>query len=234
MRRKVDEVFVVMDKDLDGELTKDEFDELGHILTTLVGIDAELVGVAFDLIDSDNSGTLDEKEFTDVLFKMLKPPAAQDVLMIQKLVITTKQELQAEIGELRDGLSSRLSAVTAGLSTMESRLQHSMDQLVKQQFATMLEQVNASLDARLSDPLVALGDRHSLSEKRQQNHAKTLQRQRSRSTGRSQRPEESPRRGLDSLPPVPIRVARFDETTTADSSPRRPGDWDRDDTSFVE
>mmetsp|Transcript_124637 Transcript_124637/g.285500 ORF Transcript_124637/g.285500 Transcript_124637/m.285500 type:complete len:170 (+) Transcript_124637:183-692(+) len=169
---------------------------------------------------------------------MLKPPAAQDVLMIQKLVITMKQELQAEMCELRDGFSMGMSAVKAGMASMESRLQLHLDQLIKQQFATMFEQMNASLDTRLSEPLVASagGDRRGLSEKRQQSLPKSLHRQRSRSTGRGPRQEESPRkdRGLESLPPVPIRVARFDETTTADSSPRRQGDWDRDDTSFVE
>lgn len=85
LRARVREVFAQLDADHDGGISREEFTEKLDLLEKL-GIDQALVRSAFDIIDVNESDMLELDEFIKMIFKLLHPPEAQDLMKInQKL-----------------------------------------------------------------------------------------------------------------------------------------------------
>lgn len=86
LRARVGEVFAQLDADSNGSVSQEEFTVTAHSQLAKLGIEPGLVKSAFDIIDVDNNGKLELDEFIQMIFKLLHPPEAQDLLKIhQKL-----------------------------------------------------------------------------------------------------------------------------------------------------
>jgi len=101
---KVAEMFCATDADSDGQVTKDEFmtsmkrpDVLAYL--SEVGIDMRQAENLFDILDYDDSGSLDADEFSRGVLKARGEAQAQDVLSVQcelwRYELKIKDELQA-------------------------------------------------------------------------------------------------------------------------------------------
>lgn len=101
---KVTEVFNASDGNGDGVVTKEEFieamgrkDVLAYL--TEVGIDARQAENLFDILDYDDSGSLDSSEFRKGILKMRGEAQAQDVLAVQcslwRYELRVREDLQA-------------------------------------------------------------------------------------------------------------------------------------------
>ncbi|CAD7937834.1 unnamed protein product [Amoebophrya sp. A25] len=80
---KVEDLFAQMDADESGTISRDEFEAKTQLLEKL-GLDHSTIRLAFELIDDDRSGTLEMQEFIHMVFRLLHPPAAQDLLVVKR------------------------------------------------------------------------------------------------------------------------------------------------------
>eukprot|EP00747_Dinoflagellata_sp_TGD_P030585 gnl/TRDRNA2_/TRDRNA2_134735_c0_seq1.p1 gnl/TRDRNA2_/TRDRNA2_134735_c0~~gnl/TRDRNA2_/TRDRNA2_134735_c0_seq1.p1 ORF type:complete len:579 (-),score=125.67 gnl/TRDRNA2_/TRDRNA2_134735_c0_seq1:24-1760(-) len=87
MRDKVEYLFAQIDSDSSGGITKRELlnAQAAKELAKL-GIDRELMLQAFELMDTDDNDFLEMEEFLEIIFKLLHPPEAQDIILLQKRV----------------------------------------------------------------------------------------------------------------------------------------------------
>ncbi|KAF4674957.1 hypothetical protein FOL46_003403 [Perkinsus olseni] len=95
LRERIVEVFDAMDVDGSGTLTENEFNAQAASRLQKLGVDEDVVAVAFQIIDSSGHGCIDQDEFVQMLLKMLHPPTTQDLLLLQKN-LTMVQTLLAE------------------------------------------------------------------------------------------------------------------------------------------
>lgn len=86
LRERVKEVFTMIDHDMSGHITKEEFHSMGRENLMKLGIDEEVLNGGFDIMDTSGDGHLEVDEFLQMIFKLLHAPQTQDVLKIhQKL-----------------------------------------------------------------------------------------------------------------------------------------------------
>eukprot|EP00747_Dinoflagellata_sp_TGD_P102020 gnl/TRDRNA2_/TRDRNA2_168530_c1_seq2.p1 gnl/TRDRNA2_/TRDRNA2_168530_c1~~gnl/TRDRNA2_/TRDRNA2_168530_c1_seq2.p1 ORF type:complete len:633 (+),score=147.26 gnl/TRDRNA2_/TRDRNA2_168530_c1_seq2:94-1992(+) len=87
LRQHIMDVFGQMDVDNSGVLSKDEFNNQ-HAVDILrkLGIDSSLLLNAFDLLDRNNDGSLERKEFIDMIFTLLESPKAEDLLTMHSRI----------------------------------------------------------------------------------------------------------------------------------------------------
>eukprot|EP00746_Dinoflagellata_sp_MGD_P147060 gnl/MRDRNA2_/MRDRNA2_79448_c0_seq1.p1 gnl/MRDRNA2_/MRDRNA2_79448_c0~~gnl/MRDRNA2_/MRDRNA2_79448_c0_seq1.p1 ORF type:complete len:577 (+),score=100.44 gnl/MRDRNA2_/MRDRNA2_79448_c0_seq1:99-1829(+) len=80
---RVQDVFNVLDIDSSGSVTMSEFRHGGgHKLLQEIGISKDIVENAFHFIDADTSGEFEVDEFLHAVLKLLQPPQAQDIQLL--------------------------------------------------------------------------------------------------------------------------------------------------------
>eukprot|EP00747_Dinoflagellata_sp_TGD_P015993 gnl/TRDRNA2_/TRDRNA2_124774_c1_seq1.p1 gnl/TRDRNA2_/TRDRNA2_124774_c1~~gnl/TRDRNA2_/TRDRNA2_124774_c1_seq1.p1 ORF type:complete len:456 (+),score=93.72 gnl/TRDRNA2_/TRDRNA2_124774_c1_seq1:73-1368(+) len=85
LREKVEYLFESMDVDGSGSVSRTEFMNMNSAKQLeKLGIDRQLLQHAFDIIDCDEDGALEMEEFLEVIFKLLHPPEAQDVILLKR------------------------------------------------------------------------------------------------------------------------------------------------------
>lgn len=86
MRIDVEHLFQQIDPDGSGFITRQEFEECSGLSQLVnMGIDKDVLKNAFDILDSNEDGKLEMKEFIEI-FKCLHPPSSQDVLAIHSRI----------------------------------------------------------------------------------------------------------------------------------------------------
>lgn len=93
LRIRVEEVFASIDEDESGTITRKEFGADAKRLLKRLGIDSHLLQNAFDIIDVDDSNSLDMNEFISMIFRLLHPPKTQDVLIIHRKIDRLAEQL---------------------------------------------------------------------------------------------------------------------------------------------
>jgi len=84
-RIQVEDLFEQIDIDGSGSLTRSEFHKFNAPeLLEKLGIDETVLKHAFDIMDVDGNTCLQMSEFIEMIFKLLHPPEAQDVLVIHR------------------------------------------------------------------------------------------------------------------------------------------------------
>lgn len=103
LQRRIEEIFMDMDIDESGTLTRDEF-EGSDAMESLeaLGIESHVCKNAFDILDVNRDGHLASAEFVRMIFKCLHPPHAEEIL-----------ELEARVDKIADvvGLGRKAIAV---------------------------------------------------------------------------------------------------------------------------
>lgn len=87
LMRRVEEIFLEMDTDDSGTVTREEF-QAGNTLDQLesLGIEPQVSKNAFDILDVDRDGQLAADEFIRMIFKCLHPPHSEEILEIEARV----------------------------------------------------------------------------------------------------------------------------------------------------
>merc|ERR1740129_1816048 len=86
-QRRVEELFLSLDADGNGQLSRQEFEESGAMAQLRkLGIDDGILKNAFDILDTDGDGKLESREFAHMIFKCIHPPQSQDILEIENKV----------------------------------------------------------------------------------------------------------------------------------------------------
>jgi len=80
---KIEDLFLEMDLDESGSISREEFGDKIELLEKF-GLDQTTIKLAFDLIDADRSGQLEMQEFIHMVFRLLHPPASQDLLCVKR------------------------------------------------------------------------------------------------------------------------------------------------------
>jgi voltage-gated sodium channel len=103
LQKRIEEIFMDMDTDESGTLTRDEFETSDALMALeAIGIEGHICKNAFDILDSNRDGCLASHEFVRMIFKCLHPPHAEEIL-----------ELEARVDKIADvvGLGRRAIAV---------------------------------------------------------------------------------------------------------------------------
>eukprot|EP00746_Dinoflagellata_sp_MGD_P005889 gnl/MRDRNA2_/MRDRNA2_111418_c0_seq1.p1 gnl/MRDRNA2_/MRDRNA2_111418_c0~~gnl/MRDRNA2_/MRDRNA2_111418_c0_seq1.p1 ORF type:complete len:622 (+),score=111.43 gnl/MRDRNA2_/MRDRNA2_111418_c0_seq1:130-1995(+) len=98
LEHRVMEVFSCIDLDGSGTVSRDEFNRHGVQQQLIkLGISGDIVRNAFDILDCDDSGYFESKDFMSMVFKLLNPPQSQDIQVLnQKLSeIAAQMNIQA-------------------------------------------------------------------------------------------------------------------------------------------
>jgi len=125
---KITKIFSMSDADGDGEITKEEFmDALKRkdILAYLedVGIDVRQAEDLFEILDYDDSGSLDAKEFTSGVLKARGGALAKDILAVQCELWRYEGQLRREIQNLCRGIDRRVTQVNSEIDGIHSDLE---------------------------------------------------------------------------------------------------------------
>jgi len=87
LRQRVADLFEEVDTDGSGTLTRQEFDHSGaKTALEQIGIDGPVLTNAFEILDTNNDNQIELGEFTEMIFKCLQAPQAQDILHIQNKI----------------------------------------------------------------------------------------------------------------------------------------------------
>merc|ERR1712185_606238 len=113
---KIHEVFVAADHDGNGSLTKDEFIqalEREDVMMYLheIGIDVRQAQNLFDVLDYDESGFLDAKEFLDGVMKARGEAKAKEILSVQCDVWRTDKLVETQLATLDRSAQRRMDVV---------------------------------------------------------------------------------------------------------------------------
>lgn len=126
LKHHVEDIFLTMDIDDDGEVSREEFEDSG-VLQDLgrLGIEPQVAKNAFDICDSDRSGTLQAQEFTRMIFKCLHEPHSEDVMEVEcrvdRLADTVGLGRNAiRVGKDKSSKSEANLSVSSGSSTHHS------------------------------------------------------------------------------------------------------------------
>lgn len=124
------QVFDAMDVDGSGTLTENEFNAQAAYRLQKLGVDEvcllydivqnvfqDVVAVAFQIIDSSGHGCIDQDEFVQMLLKMLQPPTAQDLLLVQKNLTM----VQTLLGDYIKRTALRYQRLEAKIDNLGSR-----------------------------------------------------------------------------------------------------------------
>ncbi|EEQ98642.1 conserved hypothetical protein [Perkinsus marinus ATCC 50983] len=117
LRERIVEVFDAMDVDGSGTLTENEFNAQAAYRLQKLGVDEDVVAVAFQIIDSSGHGCIDQDEFVQMLLKMLQPPTAQDLLLVQKNLTM----VQTLLGDYIKRTALRYQRLEAKIDNLGSR-----------------------------------------------------------------------------------------------------------------
>lgn len=125
---KVSQVFKHTDTDGNGQITKSEFHEAikrddVHAYLVDVGVDVRQAENLFDILDFDDSGSLDVGEFTSGILRSRGQAQAKDVLSVQCSLWRTEKELRTAIESLCRRAESRLATVDAEIDLLREDLQ---------------------------------------------------------------------------------------------------------------
>merc|ERR1719463_444965 len=124
------EVFRIADKDGSGDLTKDEFIEAlkkPDVMKLLYEVEIDMRGAEglFDILDYDDSGSLDVTEFIEGCMRARGGAKAKDVLALQCDLWRTQQGVKSELQALRDMMSRRFGRLE---EEFEPLRRHFLDQ----------------------------------------------------------------------------------------------------------
>jgi len=113
---QVFEIFYKADVNQDGLVTKPEFlraleqkDVMRKLL--LIGIDVRKAKNLFDILDYDNSGSLDLQEFIHGMMRARGEAQAKDVLALQCDVMRAEQQFREELQHCRDCFIQRMDPI---------------------------------------------------------------------------------------------------------------------------
>merc|ERR1712139_292652 len=109
---KIYEVFRIADADGNGELTKEEFiNALGdpEVIKYLHQVEIDMRGAEglFDILDYDESGSLDTAEFIEGCMRARGDAKAKDVLAVQCDLWRTQQWVRTELDKVNTNMMSR-------------------------------------------------------------------------------------------------------------------------------
>lgn len=113
---KIFEVFRTADVDGNGELTRTEFLQALHrpdVVKYLheVGIDARQAENLFEILDYDESGSLDAHEFIEGVMKARGEARAKDVLAVQCDLWRSEQKMRKDLQAIRDETDKRMDSI---------------------------------------------------------------------------------------------------------------------------
>jgi voltage-gated sodium channel len=113
---KISEIFVASDANHDGEVTKQEFCaamEREDVMRYLqqIGIDVRQAENLFDILDYDESGSLDAQEFTQGVLKARGEAKARDLLTVQCDLWRYEQKFRKDLYELCENMNDKCSSV---------------------------------------------------------------------------------------------------------------------------
>lgn len=127
--RKIYDVFRNADVDGDGELTRDEFlqglkDPIINQNLHEVGIDVRRAENLFDVLDLDESGVLDVREFVEGVLRARGPAMSKDLMCIHCDLLRSKNSLKQGAYEFRKDLwrtgKAALSEAEGALTDLDS------------------------------------------------------------------------------------------------------------------
>lgn len=123
--QKIYEVFLIADKDRSGELTKDEFLEALHnadVMKLLYEVEIDMRGAEglFDILDYDESGSLDVTEFIEGCMRARGDAKAKDVLALQCDLWRTQQWVRTELMQMSDTVLGRFCTLEAEINSISS------------------------------------------------------------------------------------------------------------------
>lgn len=114
--QKISDIFVASDIDKNGEVTKDEFcaamerDDVMRYLQQ-IGIDVRQAENLFDILDYDESGSLDAQEFSSGVMKARGEAKARDLLTVQCDLWRYEQKFRKDLYELCENMNSKCNTV---------------------------------------------------------------------------------------------------------------------------
>merc|ERR1719487_687797 len=86
LKQRVKDIFHLLDANDDGTISREEFQEDAVEKLELLGIEPQVSRNAFDILDVDRDGQLSPDEFIRMIFKILHPPHAEEILEIEARV----------------------------------------------------------------------------------------------------------------------------------------------------
>jgi len=117
----VENLFNNIDNDQSGHITREEaINEETKKRLRKLGIAENLLETAFDLLDTDGSGTLELDEFVPVMLALLRPPDSQDLLITARRV--ERLWAWAQANDEFAALASRKAMSNAVMAAKEAEL----------------------------------------------------------------------------------------------------------------
>lgn len=114
--QKISEIFLAADADKNGEVTKEEFlsameQEQVQRYLQQIGIDIRQAENLFDILDYDESGSLDAQEFSTGVMKARGEAKARDLLTVQCDLWRYEQKFRKDLYGLCESLHTKCSSV---------------------------------------------------------------------------------------------------------------------------
>lgn len=124
---KITKVFNASDADGDGQITKEEFMNAlqrqdVHAYLQDVGIDVRQAENLFEILDYDDSGSLDAQEFTSGVLKARGGALAKDILAVQCELWRYEMQLRRQLQRMCRGIDNRVAVVNAEIDVIHSEL----------------------------------------------------------------------------------------------------------------
>eukprot|EP00747_Dinoflagellata_sp_TGD_P024766 gnl/TRDRNA2_/TRDRNA2_130776_c0_seq1.p1 gnl/TRDRNA2_/TRDRNA2_130776_c0~~gnl/TRDRNA2_/TRDRNA2_130776_c0_seq1.p1 ORF type:complete len:480 (+),score=73.47 gnl/TRDRNA2_/TRDRNA2_130776_c0_seq1:433-1872(+) len=121
------EVFTVADSDQDHQLTREEFmnaiqrKDIKRILHSL-DIDMRRAETLFDILDYDESGSLDAQEFIEGALRARGKAQAKEILALQCDIRRAEQRYRADLVEYKDGVFSKLEKIDSDIELVHQEI----------------------------------------------------------------------------------------------------------------
>jgi len=122
---KIYQLFVGMDQNGDGVLTREEFskafqdDQVSRYLRQL-GIDLRQAEELFSILDFDDSGALDAEEFVGGVLKVIGNGKARDVLALHCDLCRSKKKIDAKIKEIKYRTMNKIDTAAQGVEELRA------------------------------------------------------------------------------------------------------------------